>query len=284
LKAFQLFIEGKNDDSMLFWRLLNLEMWLREFIDPRQPTRLPRENNNGKKPEIDVLGKKYLRHTVKTELVKRGDNIYKFVADNLFQSINRLKPYSKFFVVISEKIVAISQGRSYFLWEIKPSFFARTLAKYVKKTPYGIGLGSPWTMQLAIQEAGLFKIILAAVASVITKPFGSKGIFYKIAGKEIAAIDGPTEYSVYPANVSAKLAPKDPHKVCIEIKKTILNKMDKKTKENFLGAVIIDANDLGRNVMGNSTDLDDRLIEEIFKDNPMGQADEQTPITIVFEK
>lgn len=33
LKSFDLFLDGKLSDSMVFWRLLNLEVWLRTFID-----------------------------------------------------------------------------------------------------------------------------------------------------------------------------------------------------------------------------------------------------------
>jgi len=283
INALQMFIEAKTDDSMLFWRMFNLELWLREFIPTSsfESVNLTKDELKGKKVEIEIYGKKYLRYPIKTELVKKGDKINQFISKYLVQSINRLDIKKSFFVVVSEKIVAISQGRSYFLWEIKPSFFAKTLSGFVKKTPYGIGLGSPWTMQLAIQEVGLARILLASVVSVVTKPFGAKGVFYKIVGPEVAAIDGPTEYSVYPANVSAKLAPKDPQKVCEQLKKYLSSKLEKKHLDKFMGAVIIDANDLGRNVMGNSTDLDNGLIEEIFRDNPMGQANEQTPMTIV---
>ena len=38
VEAFEGFIDGKNDtSSMLFWRLLNVELWLREFVDEEQP-------------------------------------------------------------------------------------------------------------------------------------------------------------------------------------------------------------------------------------------------------
>ena len=38
VEAFDGFIDGKNDtSSMLFWRLLNVELWLREFVDEEQP-------------------------------------------------------------------------------------------------------------------------------------------------------------------------------------------------------------------------------------------------------
>ncbi|MDO8514991.1 MAG: asparagine synthase C-terminal domain-containing protein, partial [bacterium] len=31
--AFEDFVAGKNDESMLFWRIINLELWLRLYID-----------------------------------------------------------------------------------------------------------------------------------------------------------------------------------------------------------------------------------------------------------
>lgn len=288
LKAFQQFIEGKNDDTMVFWRLLNLELWLREFFDEKSVGKKEKEwqfgtPNQGKKLEIAVNESIYARYPVKTELFKKGDHVNEKIK-NYLQKILSGHPElvsgsRKWFIVISEKVVAISQGRSYFIWDINPSIWATWLSKFVTRTPYGIGLGSPWTMQIAINEVGLPRILFAALASIITKPFGKKGVFYNIAGREVAAIDGPTEYSLYPSNVSAKLGPKDPQSVAESVHRTIGN------QDNFLGVVIIDANDLGRNVLGNSTSLPNSLIEDIFKDNPMGQANEQTPLVLVtFDK
>ena len=52
--------------------------------------------------------------------------------------------------------------------------------------------------------------------------------------------------------------------------------------KHFRGVAIIDANDLGRNLLGNATPLKASEIEQAFKDNPMGQGSEQTPVTVVF--
>jgi len=293
LKAFQSFIEGKIDDTMVFWRMLNLELWLRIFFDSKPIKKLTHskinifgEANEGKKLEVEVEGKKYLRYPVKTEVFKKGDNIsdeivtllHGYIANN--NETMRQCNNKKWFLIISEKIVAIAQGRSYFLWEIKPNFWAKLLSKYVTKTPYGIGLGSPWTMQLAIREIGVIWVIVAAIIAGITKPLGIKGVFYRIAGETVRSIDGPTEYSLYPSNVSAKLGPKDPQLVAKKIAEQVQNSKFK--VQNFLGVAIIDANDLGQKVLGNSTNISNEIIEDIFKDNPMGQADEQTPIVIVF--
>lgn len=290
LALFQQFIEGKYDDTLLFWRLMNAELWLREFIDEKKAEKkiktLPYAPNEGKQLYRETNGIKYARYPVKTDIIARGD----LIADKI---IEPLKPFfqaksdlgkKKWFIVVSEKIVAISQGRAYFLWEIKPSVWANILSSFVKRTPYGIGLGSPWTMQLAIQEVGLPKILFACFGSIIGKLIGKSGIFYQIAGRTVAAIDGPTEYSLYPSNVSAKLGPKNPHEVAQQIREEIQNKLSKEIVSHFLGVIIIDANDIGRNILGNASDLSDGLVSEIFKDNPMGQSDEQTPvIAVIYE-
>lgn len=283
LKQFEYFIQGKNDDSMMFWRMLNVELWLREFFDPPSlkikgaskghVLKRSYEANEGKKIEIDVEGKTYHRVPIRTELFKKGDDfaqeIKKYVEKALPEL--RMKYKGNHFLVVSEKIVAISQGRSYFIWDINPGFFAKTLSKFVKRTPYGIGLGSPWTMQIAIDEVGLPRILCATLVSVITKPFGVGGMFYRIAGPSVRSIDGPTEYSVYPSNVSAKLGPKNPQKAAEHMKEI-----------TGIDAVIIDSNDLGRDVLGNATTFENKTLEEIFRDNPMGQGNEQTPLVIVF--
>jgi len=60
-------------------------------------------------------------------------------------------------------------------------------------------------MELAIREAGALRIIFASFAALLTKPFGIKGIFYKVAGNNINAIDGPCDYTLPPYNKYAKL-------------------------------------------------------------------------------
>jgi len=282
--ALKKFKEKKFTDTLYLWRLLNLELWLKEFID-LSPHNMPSikkiATNTGKKIQLKISGKIYYRFPIKTELIKKGDDYAMLIKKNVTQFLNMMKREKKyknllthkFFVVVSEKIVAIAQGRSYFIWDIKPSMFAKVLSKFVTKTPYGIGLGSPWTMQLAIREVGLLRILIATFISIVTKPVGIKGLFYNIAGSVVRSIDGPTEYSLYPSNLSAKLGPKDPQQAADKIKLQM---------PNFLGTTIIDANDLGQNVLGNSTGLRNQLIENIFRDNPMGQTDEQTPISLVF--
>jgi len=221
--------------------------------------------NIGKQLEREVAGKIYIRLPIKTHVVKKEDDIADIVekyAQSHFREGDTL--------AISEKVVAITQGRSFPIKDIKPSWLANLLVKFVFKPKWGIGLGSPWTMELALREAGVSRILLAALASALTKPFGVRGVFYRVAGKNINAIDGPTPYTLPPYNEYAKLAPKDPDKVA----KGLMEKFN-------VPVAIIDANDIGVQVLGSSKGVDKELIRGIFKDNPLGQTTEQTPLCIV---
>lgn len=297
LSAFQAFIEGKNDDTLLFWRLLNVELWLRIFFDPpfKEASEMGEtkgyfDANPGKSLERKVGKTRYIRIPLRTRLFQKGDDIPKEVTRYVQEFFAKLRKSSladklkgkKWQVVVTEKIVAIAQGRSFFIGEIKTGAFARFLSRYVMKTPAGIGLGSPWTMQVAINEVGLPRVLFAALASFVTKPFGIKGVFYRLVGQEVASIDGPTEYSLYPSNVSAKLGPRDPEGVAKEIDFAIREAISFDSIQTFEGAVVIDANDLGQTVLGNSTPFGKEEVVSIFGDNPMGQTREQTPIVMVF--
>ncbi|MFC0676075.1 asparagine synthetase B, partial [Brachybacterium hainanense] len=187
-------------------------------------------------------------------------------------------------LTVSEKIIAIMQGRSYFVWDVKPSWWASTLSRYVARTPAGIGLGDPVTMQLAIQEAGLPRVLLASAAGAAGKLVRKKGLFYQVVGGNVRAIDGPTEYSVYPANVSAKLPPKDPDAVAAHLNDVIRAAVPERWRDTFAGTVVMDANDIGRNTLGQAAPLSATHYELQFADNPLGQGREQTPMAIVFER
>lgn len=223
--------------------------------------------NPGKNLTIVVQGISYQRIPIKTHTISQKDDLFSVVD-------HYTKPYGKSgdSIAISERVVAITQGRSYPISSINPSLFARALYQHVYKHPGGIGLRSPYTMELAIREAGLVRILIAVVAAIVSKPFGIRGIFYQVAGNNIAAIDGPTPYSLPPSDKSAKLPPKDPQKAAQRLEKDL-----------GYGIIIIDANDYGVSVLGASSKAKSANwpIKKIFADNPMGQAREQTPIVIV---
>jgi F420-0:Gamma-glutamyl ligase len=227
--------------------------------------------NKGKKLEISAGGAEYLRLPVKTRLIMEKDDVLdllrEYVAPHLIPGD---------IVFVSEKVVALTQGRVINMNEIKPTKLARFLAgkvdnKYGTKEFRGFGHGTPMAMQLFIEEAGYPRIILAAAVAAITKPLGIKGAFYYISGKRAKSVDCPMSFLILEYAHHAKLAPLDPGGIAKKIKKEFGN-----------DAVIIDANYLGAFSLGKSSRaIKEGFIRQLFRDNPAGQGDEMTPFFIV---
>ena len=106
--------------------------------------------NPGKELYIDTPAGRFARLPVFSHLVTANDDIVAVVREH---ASPYLEPGD--ILAISEKIVAICEGRSYPLAGIRPSRLASWLSKFVQKTPHGIGIGSPWTMEFALREAGV---------------------------------------------------------------------------------------------------------------------------------
>ena len=149
--------------------------------------------NPGKNLVRAVDGIDYLRIPVKTHLITKDDDMVDVV--NKYPK-DKMQPGDILF--ISEKAVACTQSRAIPMEEIKPRKLAITLSRYVTKTPAGIGLGIPETMEMALQECGTLRILFAAFCSVIGKIFGQRGWFYNVAGPKARGIDGPTEGTIPP--------------------------------------------------------------------------------------
>lgn len=222
--------------------------------------------NPGKTLTLEIDGKDYLRIPIQTDLIQARDNIIQIVQQ---YTKGMLQPDD--IVVVSEKVVAITQGRAFQINEIKPSRLAVFLSRFVHKSPYGIGLGMPETMELAIREVGALKIIFASVVAAIGKLLGIKGLFYRICGPKARAIDGPTENTIPPYNTYAVLGPQDPDRVARQIKDAIGTHV-----------AVIDANDLGVNILGVSgPEVKVPLLTKLLRDNPLGQSAERTPLGII---
>lgn len=141
------------------------------------------------------------------------------------------------------------------------------------KTPAGIGLGMPETMEMALRECGVPRILMAAVGSAITKPFGRKGVFYEIAGYRAQSIDGPTPNTIPPYNQYVVLGPDKPDNVA----KNLGQMLD-------CDVAVVDINDIDGVVLGISDkSMSRETIKGILKDNPLGQDHEQTPMGIIRE-
>lgn len=222
--------------------------------------------NPGKELIRTVDGVDYQRIPVKTHLITNKDDyadvVVKYAKDKMQDGD---------ILFCSEKSVACTQNRAIPMENIKPRKLAVTLSKYVTKTPAGIGLGIPETMEMALQECGTLRILFAAFCSVIGKILGKKGWFYIVAGPKARGIDGPTEGTIPPYDHYVVLTPADPMGTSKRLAKALGHPV-----------AIVDINDLGANILGFS-EKEPTLewLAEALGDNPLGQSSECTPMGIL---
>ncbi|WP_298742326.1 coenzyme F420-0:L-glutamate ligase [uncultured Microbacterium sp.] len=224
--------------------------------------------NDGKALTVTVDGTAFARIPIRTRVVMPGDDLDAFITEYATGTVR-----AGDLLFVTEKIVAITQGRSFTLDEITPRPLARFLSKYVTRTSYGIGLGMPETMEMALRECGTPRILFAAAVSAVTKLFGRRGDFYRIAGDKARAIDGPTSGTIPPYNKAVVLGPTRPDAVAAHLKSLLGDVAD---------VAVVDINDIGGNILGSTLDkaAEQRLVR-ILGDNPLGQGHQSTPLGII---
>ena len=224
--------------------------------------------NENKKVEIEVNGELYQRKAIQTHFVKQGESyidiMKKYVLPNYKEGD---------FISISEKIIALCQNRVVKREDIKIGFWAKFLSKFASHPDTGVGVGETIKMQYAINKAGLLKVLYAAFASAITKLFGKRGVFYEIVGQEVSGLDGFYDHVWAEYRDIGIEMPDNPSGVCNEIKEKL-----------GISCMIVDANDLGQEILGCSDDIKDYNLKEFIKDNPAGQGNECTPIILMHKK
>lgn len=226
--------------------------------------------NEGKKVEIEVNGQTYLRHAIKTRFIKQGESyidVFKGYVSPIYQEGDIISS--------SEKIIALCQNRIVRREDIKIGFWAKLLSKFASHPDTGVGVGETIKMQYAINTVGLLKVLWASIASAVTKLFGKKGVFYEIVGQDVSGLDGFYDHVWKEYGDIGIRLPENPTAVCNEIKEKL-----------GISCMIIDANDLGQEILGHSDDIElsEQELKELIKDNPSGQGKELTPLILIRKK
>ncbi|MDE1941205.1 MAG: coenzyme F420-0:L-glutamate ligase [Patescibacteria group bacterium] len=230
--------------------------------------------NPGKSLDIEVGGETYARLPIRTRVINEKDDLLGLVGEYV---IPQAKPGD--ILAVSEKVVALTQGRIMRIDSIKPRRLARFLSKRVRnnygtKDFKGFGHGTAMGMELLIREAGYPRALFAAAVSALTRPLGIKGAFYLICGKRSKSVDCPMSFAIHPYTMYAKLAPMDPEGVAAKL-----------SRATGCETIIVDANYQGVFSLGKSTRrITERLIKGLLRDNPMGQDDELTPFCLIRKK
>src|SRR5258708_5458777 len=217
---------------------------------------------------IVVDGVTYERFPIKVpRLIQFGENL----EDVLNEFV---KPHYKKgdWVALSEKLVSISENKVRHISTVKVTWLARFITKGVKKHKNMTAWSKPEKIQVAIEEAGIYRIIPAMILGAIGKLFGIRGIFWIVAGSRVSEIDGFIPEDMYPYTEWAVLPPADPQRSCDEVEKNV-----------GIPAVTADANFINVKVLGVSKNvgLDKKTVRLVLLDNPLGQGNKMTPFVLV---
>ncbi len=223
--------------------------------------------NPGKAVAIEADGQRWMRHAVTTRFVQQGDSYL----DLIREYVSPIHQPGDI-ISISEKIIALCQGKVVKRAELPIGFWARLLSRFASHPTTGVGVGETIKMQYAIREAGLPRVLWATFASAVTKLVGKKGVFYEIVGQKVSGLDGFYDHVWDEYRDIGIELPEDPDAVCEEIRSRL-----------GVEAMIVDANDLGQEVLGHSSGvtLDATGLAALIRDNPTGQGREQTPIVLI---
>lgn len=175
-------------------------------------------------------------------------------------------------VALSEKLVSISQNLVRHISSVKVTWLARLIQKGVTKHKNMVAWDNPPKIQLAIEMAGVWRIIPAMFIGAIGKLFGIRGLFWIIAGNRVSEIDGFIYDDMYPYTEWAVLPPPDPQGDCERVERNL-------GIPNITGDMnFIDVKILG---VSKGVGLDKKTVRKILLDNPLGQGDKMTPFCIV---
>ncbi len=213
-------------------------------------------------------GMKYKRYAIQTHFVEVGESqaalVEKYVRP-LYQPGDVLSFGAKVMCMCVKSV----RTRD----EVKPGFWAKLLWRFAGINETGVGMHEPYKLQLVIDIVGLPRVLLAAFLSAVTRPFGVRGLFYKICGKGVGGIDGFYYRSSFKRyHTLALINPANATELCEQL-----------SKDTGIPVVLMDANDLQRDQLGKSSDmpLTDEQLQDAMRDNPSGQGAELTPLILI---
>ncbi|MEN9245072.1 MAG: hypothetical protein Q6J78_00020 [Thermostichales cyanobacterium SRBZ-1_bins_19] len=171
------------------------------------------------------------------------------------------------YLALAESAVAITQGRFRHPTAIRLGWLAPKLCYCF---PSKTSLSSAYGMQALIDESGAWRVVLAFIVGTLAKALGIKGVFYALAGSQAPLIDDVTG-TLPPYDQFLVLGPQQPQAVVEQLATTC-----------GYGMAIVDVNDLREvKVLAASRGVDLATLTQALRDNPGGNADEQTPLVLI---
>jgi len=159
------------------------------------------------------------------------------------------------------------QNRYIINYNLEIGIFAKILSRFFNHLS---SLATPGGLQTLINEIGIMKLIYAGSIGILLKLIGIKGWFYRTAGFQAKLIDDVSG-TLPPYDKSIVLGPNNLNNIISDI-----------YQKTNIKLAVVDVNDLKKvDILGSHKNCDNEFIKKMLVDNPSGNWDEQTPITIL---
>lgn len=216
--------------------------------------------------DLEYAGRTYRRLPLRTHVLSADDDIAA-----VLEGYARPHYQPGDIVFLAETGVAIMQGRARDWRKIKPTWLAQKLSKLVTKSPYGVGLRSPYAMQYAIELCGVHRILAGCVAHIFGRLLRKKRWFYDVAGIQARMMDAEHTMGIGDYYECVIPGPADPAGTCRRLK-----------EQTGMDTAIVDVNDIFPPwcIAATVDRARQCLLENTLTDNPLGQGDEQTPLGV----
>jgi len=170
-------------------------------------------------------------------------------------------------VTVSETALAIAQGQTLAAQAVRPSKLAHYICQHA--APLAT-VSQPESLQLVIDRVGVPKVLFACGLQVLGRFVGQRGLFYRVMGEAITAIDGYTG-TMPPFDRVIVFEPHEPNAFAQSF-----------FERDGIDCAVVDANDLApAKILGASRNVEREIVARALDENPHGNSDEQTPIVVL---
>jgi F420-0:gamma-glutamyl ligase len=172
-------------------------------------------------------------------------------------------------VAVAEKIAVVTSGRVVDARGVQAGPLARVLARAVRPVGDSCGLSLPRKMQYVVDEVGAVRVVLAALGAALTRPFGHRGTFYRMAGSIARDLDGLR--GAYADALLPPLRPAEAHLLGHHLATRIGR-----------AVAVVDVNDRGGSVRSISEGCPEpEVLLAALADNPHGDCAQSTPVVLL---
>jgi len=284
-------LAGEPADAERLLRTYLVERWLTLLpeLGAVDPSIMDNESGfvaeTGSPDNVVVAGTVWSRLPVRMEPIGAGDPIADLVgwpvADAL-AGLSRDAGRRPWFVVLSGKPLAVAQHRICPLWQIEPGRAAHRLARWARR---GLPrLASPWTMQVALDDAGRPRVALAVLLGLVGAGWGER-----LLPAAAANIFPPRRDAVAPADGAVVRAPLRPDEAAGALIDALALVVPTELMATLAGAAVVCADEAGSRLLGfapgpNLDEVRDpeAVVALLCLDNPAGQTDELTPLVLAY--